>query len=312
MDRRRFIARTAAFSAIPFFAQAADETPESKVFMDYTQAQLDAAYTQGDWAPNAKALIDAYDTDSARVREKYPPKTLAYGAGDAETMDVFAPKDADSRPIVMFIHGGAWRSLSKSSVSAHAPLFVDNNVIYIAIDFNNLPNNTLPGMAEQCRRALMRIARVASTFGGDPQKIYVAGHSSGAQLASVLLTTDWSSRGESSSIIRGGILLSGPYDLKPVMLSSRAKYVKITDSERDAMSAGTGLDRLQAPVLVAWGSEESPEFKRQGRQFADAVKGRDKLVDAMVLDGLNHFEVPNQLNRPDSALAKAVLKMVTA
>ena len=110
-----------------------------KVFLDYTQEELDRAYDQFRWADNAAAVIRRYAQDSARVRKATPPRTEAYGKSSAEILDVFAPPAARNAPVFVFFHGGAWRTLSKDDASAAAGPFVENGCIYVAVNFSNIP-----------------------------------------------------------------------------------------------------------------------------------------------------------------------------
>ena len=95
--------------------------------------------------------------------------------------------------------------------------------------------------------------------------------------------------------MKGGAVLSGMYDLKPVRLSKRGAYVKFTDEMEEALSSQRHLDRLNAPVIVAYGTYETPEFQRQTRDFAAAVKAAGKPVQLLVGEGYNHFEMPETL-----------------
>ena len=104
---------------------------------------------------------------------------------------------------------------------------------------------------------------------------HVSGHSSGAHLTGCALVTDWQKEfGLPANIIKGGLCVSGMYDLKPVRLSKRSEYVKFTDEIEQALSSQRHLDKLNAPVIAAYGTQETPEFQRQNRDFAAAVSGR--------------------------------------
>jgi len=283
---------------------------DDRVFLDYTQDELDRAYDQSRWAP-AAAIQARYGADSARVRQAYARRTESYGSGAAEVLDIFAPAgSAAGAPVLVFIHGGAWLRLTKDDVSAPAPTFVDRGGIWIAVNFADARQATLTEMAEQCRRALAWVARNAASFGGDPGRVFLAGHSSGAHLGGVLLTTDWTARGLPAAPVRGALLMSGIYELRPVMLSSRRTYVQATDADVAALSPMRHLDRVNCPVIVSWGDEESPEFKRQSSVFADALAGMGQLEARRTLFNTNHFEEPEQLNRPDTVLGRAALGMM--
>jgi arylformamidase len=287
-------------------------TYPAKIFLHYSQDELDKAYDQRVWAPDAAAIIQRYTANSAAVRAKYPPRTDQYGPSDDETLDIFAPAGASGLPVVAYIHGGAWRLLTKEDACAAAPTFVDNGVIYVALNFAVIPKVRLPEMAAQCRRALVWLHRNIARFGGDPDRIAVCGHSSGGHLAGVMLTTDWTSYGAPADLLKAGLSISGMYELHPVMLSARSSYVKISPEELGALSAMRHLDRLACPVVVAWGERESPEFKRQSGEFATALAGIGQLRARFELPGANHFQVAEVLNDPNSALAQAFLALIKA
>lgn len=310
IDRRQFVGYGLSALAACASRLALADDADRHVFLDYTQKQLDDAYTQTVWAPNAKQVIDGYASNSADVRRKLPPRTYAYGTKASEQLDVFAPAGARGLPVMVFIHGGAWQMLSKDDSSAPAPTFVANGAIYVAINFDNLPGNTLPGMVDQCRRALAWVGANATRFGGDPERIYVSGHSSGGHLTAVMLSTDWQAQGAPANLLKGGVVMSGMGDLAPVVLSTRGAYMKLNAAQVTELSPLQHLDRVTCPVIVAWGSRESPEFKRQNRQLADALTTRARLAGVYLVDGANHFEVVNELNRPDTGLSRATLALM--
>lgn len=307
MDRRTFSIGLAAALAAPLAARA-----QSTIFLDYTQDALDRAYDQRVWAPNAQEVIARYASDSAAVRQKYPPKTERYGESEAETLDIFAPAGAKDRPVMVFIHGGAWRALGREDASAPASTFVENGCLYVALNFANIPAVRLPGMAAQCQRALIWLHRNIARFGGDPQRIFVSGHSSGGHLCGVMLTSDWSALGGPRDLIKGGVAMSGMYELHPVMLSARSSYVKISPDELAALSPMRHLGRVACEVIVVFGDKESPEFQRQSNEFATALAGMGRLAKRIVLPGSNHFVVPEDLNNAKTELSQAVLTMMKA
>jgi arylformamidase len=163
-------------------------------------------------------------------------------------------------------------------------------------------------MADQVRRAVAWVFKNAATLGGDRQQLYVSGVSSGAHLAAVALTTDWlSGFGLPPDTIRGGLCGSGMYDLYPVSLSARSKYVRFTAATIEGLSPQQHLDRLASPVIVAHGTLETPEFQRQSREFAAAVKAAGKPVTQLIGNGYNHFEMQETLGSPSGLLGRAVL-----
>ncbi len=113
-----------------------------------------------------------------------------------------------------------------------------------------------------------------------------------------------------TNVIKGGLLVSGMYDLKPVRLSKRSKYVNFTDEIEQALSSQRHLDKLNAPIIVAYGTQETPEFQRQSRDFAAAVKAAGKPVELIVGEGFNHFEMQETLGNPYGIAGRAALKLM--
>lgn len=160
-------------------------------------------------------------------------------------------------------------------------------------------------------RAIAWVYEHAARFGGDPDRLYVGGQSSGAHLTAVALTADWPGRyGLPANPIKGGLCASGMYELAPVRLSARANYVKFTDEMVAALSPIRHLDRLQAPLIVSYGTYETPEFQRQAREFAAAVEAAGKPVELVVGDNYSHTELLETLCNPYGQLGAAVLEQM--
>ena len=229
-----------------------------------------------------------------------------------EGLDLYPTRRAGA-PINVFIHGGAWRgSVAKNNAIA-AELFVNAGAHYVVPDFAWVQDvgGSLFLIVDQVRRAVAWVHDHAADFGGDPQRLYVSGFSSGAHLAGVLLTTDWAKEfGLPVDLLKGGLCGSGMFDLEPVRLSSRSRYVAFTDEMEETLSPQRHLDKLVAPVIVAYGTFETPEFQRQSRDFAAAVAAAGKRVELLVGDGYNHFELYETLANPYGLLGRAVLEQM--
>jgi len=166
-------------------------------------------------------------------------------------------------------------------------------------------------MADQVRRAVAWVYKNAATFGGDPNRVFLSGHSSGAHLAGVVLVTDWQKNfGLPSDLVKGAVLMSGMYDLQPVRLSKRSEYVRFTDEMEQTLSTQRHLDRLNTPIIVSYGTLESPEFQRQSRDFVAAVKAAGKPVELIIGEGYNHFEFPETFGNPYGILGRAALEQM--
>src|SRR4051812_5819667 len=215
MKRRSFLAGTAAaLVASRALAQG------QKVFLDYDQAALDAAYDQSKYAPNLQQVIKRYATNSETTRARLgAPRRMAYGTQPIEQLDIYRTDRANA-PVLVFIHGGAWRSGLAKDYAFPAEMFVRAGAHYVVPDFSWVQDAgaSLPPIADQVRRAVAWAVRNAASFGADPSRIHVAGHSSGAHLGGVVAVSE--------ADVRGYVLISGMYDLLPVSLSARSSYVK--------------------------------------------------------------------------------------
>jgi arylformamidase len=283
------------------------------VFLDYDQIELDAAYDQAVYQPNILQLNKRWGSNSARTRARIgEPERRAYGDSGIEQLDLFRTAKSNA-PIFVFIHGGAWIRGDAKSYSAPAEMFVGAGAHYIVPDFTSVADagGSLFPMAEQMRRAIAWVWRNAASFGGDPNRLYIGGQSSGAHLAAVALTTDWPREFDvPADIVKGGLCTSGMYELAPVRLSARANYVKFTDAMVEALSPIRHLDRLGAPVIVSYGTYETPEFIRQAKEFAAAVRDAGKLRELVVAENYSHLDLPETLCCPYGLLGDAVLKMM--
>jgi len=283
----------------------------TKAFLDYDQAELDRQYDQRAWAPNAIEVINRYAADSEAVRRRLgEPETHPYGEGRAATLDLFRAHRPHA-PIHVFIHGGAWRTLGKRDSAFAAETFVRAGAHFVALGFELLPVATLDEMVQQVRSAIAWIFRNADRLGGDPGRIFVSGHSSGAHLAGTVVTTDWRAQFRlPPDVVKGALCISGTYDLEPVRRSARNAYVQLDAGMVDRLSPARHADNIACPVVVGTGEHESDELKRQARDFAALAEGRGVPVRLIEGAGLNHFEIINTLASPFGLLGRMALQQM--
>ncbi len=284
------------------------------VFLDYDQAALDAAYDQAAYAANREQLIQRRIRDSELARGRLgEPERVAYGPAEIERLDIYC-SGREAAPVFVFIHGGAWRSGHSQDFAEPAEMFLAAGAHYIVPDFALVQDvgGNLMVLADQVRRAVAWVYENVAQFGGDPSRLYLGGQSSGGHLAAVALTTDWHQDfGLPADIVKGGMCISGMYDLTPVRLSARSRYVALDDSTVAALSPIRHIGRLAAPLVVAYGTCETPEFQRQSREFAAAIEAAGKRVQLLVGEHYNHFELPETLGNPYGLLGRAALALMS-
>ncbi|HMF51240.1 MAG TPA: alpha/beta hydrolase [Candidatus Saccharimonadales bacterium] len=284
-----------------------------RVWLDMDQKELDDAYDQTVYAPNQKLLaLRRAAASKATLARLGEPMRLAYGPTEIEKLDIYKTARPNA-PVNVYIHGGAWRNGQAKDFAFPAEVFINAGAHFVVVDFVQITETggDLMPMVGQVRSALAWVYKNAASFGGDADRIYITGHSSGAHLSGCTLVTDWQKNFDlPANIIKGGLLISGMYDLKPVRLSKRSEYVKFTDEIEQALSSQRHLDKLNAPIIVAYGTQETPEFQRQGREFAAAVIAAGKPVELIVGEGFNHFEMQETLGNPYGLGGRAALKLM--
>ena len=283
-----------------------------KVFLHYSQAELDRNFDQRGWIGigNAEAAIARYVARSEAARRGLKPRRdIPYGTDPDEVLDIFTT-DTAGAPTLIFIHGGAWRNFTKDDYSFVAEALVPGGIHVVVINFSKLPNKRLPDVIMQARSAVAWVWRHAREFGGDADRLYLCGHSSGAHMAAMVLLTDWSAFGLPQDTIKGATLISGSYDLRPILLSARGSYVKLSAAEENDLSPIRHAGRVPCPVLLPHAEHDTGEFQRHTREFTAALEKEGRPPDLLRLPGTNHFEIIEQLAQSESSLYRAVLAHV--
>jgi arylformamidase len=285
------------------------------VWRDLDQKALDDAYDQDVYAPNRPLIVKRRIAASERARAILgEPQRVAYGPSDYERLDIFraAPAKGGLAPISIFVHGGAWRRNKGPDYHLQAEPLVNAGAHCLIADFINVEQagGDLFPMYEQVRRAIAWAWRNAESFGGDRDRFYISAHSSGSHLSACVLTRGWREEGLPENFCKGALLLSGMYDLEAVRLSKRSSYVSFTDAMVEHLSSQRHLDGLHTPLILAYGTQETPEFQRQTREFFAAVQAMGKPVELIVGEAYNHFELLETLANPYGLTGRAMLRQM--
>lgn len=300
-----------AFAPATRAAPAAPRAKGPRVFLDYDQQELDDAYDQAVYAPNRSQVNARLAHASELARQRLGrPERAAYGEKEVEGLDIFRAR-VPNAPIVVFIHGGAWQGGTAAEHAYAAEAFVRAGAHFVVLDFDRVQDaggNLFP-MVDQVRRAVAWVHRNAKSFGGDAGRIHVVGKSSGSHLGGCVAITDWARDfGLPADTVKSYTLQSGIYDLHGPRLSKRGAYVKFTDAMEQELSPQRHIDRIGAPIVLLYGSHETPEFQRQSRDFAAALRAAGKPIELVYAEGCNHFEIAETLASPYGHVGRAALK----
>jgi arylformamidase len=319
MSRRAVLACAAAgalaLTSDQAAAQRCPEPPRPKgplVWLDLDQRELDDAYDQSVYAFNAKNIEERRAANNEQALAAIGrPERVAYGPTEIEKLDIYKTRRPNA-PTLIFIHGGAWLSGRSANFAVYAEPFIKAGANFVAVDFDSVrdTNGDLFPMVDQCRRAVAFVYRNAASFGGNPDALYLCSRSSGSHLAGCVLITEWARLGVPSNVLKGAVLGSGMYDLKPVRMSKRGAYVKFTDEMEQELSAQRHIDKINTPIVLAHGTLETPEFQRQSRDFAAALGAAGKPVQLLVAKGYNHYEVGETIGHPYAVLGRAAMEMM--
>jgi arylformamidase len=284
-------------------------------------AWLDRQYNNRALVPEHAAHFERWAKSSAQARRQLPGLLdVAYGHGPGETLDVFPAPRKEGRPpapVLIFIHGGYWRSLDKSDHTFIAPAFVKQGACVVVPNYALCPAVTIPQIALQMTQALAWVYRHIGTHGGDPQRITVVGHSAGGHLAAMLLACQWSLVGEDlpDALVQNALAISGVFDLEPLLHtpflqdSLRLTAQRVRQVSPAGFAAPPLLDGRGELVAVA-GADESEEFVRQ-TQLIQQAWGKDVVPVCETLPGLNHFSVLEALVQPRHRLHKLAKQLLS-
>ncbi len=232
-----------------------------------------------------------------------------YGAGPRQVADLF-PATRPGGPIVLFFHGGFWRTLSKDHVGHVAGPLVEGGAAVVLPGYDLCPVVSLLTVVTQAKQALLWTRQQARRLNADPDRIYIAGNSAGAHLAAMLMMEDWTRHGLPRAPIAGAILVTGIYDLRPIPRIQVNEDVRLSAEDVVTLSPQFLPLRCRVPAIVAVGNAEPPLWIEQSRRFAAKLSATGADVRLMELPGLHHFSITHSLSDSTAPLTRALLDLV--
>lgn len=274
-------------------------------------AWLDLQYNNRARVPEHPQILARWERASEFARANSARRLdITYGPTPAETLDVF-PTPRANAPVLVFIHGGWWRTLDKRDQSFVAPVFTQAGALVVLPNYGLCPAVTIETIALQLTRALVWTYRNAAMYGGDPQRIVVAGHSAGGHLATMMLSCDWRAIDPKlpARLVRGALSVSGVFDLEPLRHTPFLKDdLRLTPASVQRLSP-LRFPRPSSPLYATVGALESEEFLRQNQAIRDAWGAKSVPVCETVA-GANHFDVLRELADPQSSLHARALQLL--
>lgn len=275
-------------------------------------SDLDAQYNNRAMVPAYVEMYEKWEPLSAKVFTDFPcDKNIAYGTSPREALDIISPKRPGPHPALLYIHGGYWMSRTKSDQTFLARAYAEAGIAFVLLEYDLIPEVRMGKIVNQCRSAVTWIHKHAANYDLNPDQIFVSGHSAGGHLTAMLAATNWETfSGAPKDLIKGGIALSGIYDLTPVQHSYMQETLALTDEELANYSPQFFETVPSIPLIVAPGSAESNAFRYQSASLVNAWNAKGASCEYMEPAGCNHFSILTEFANPDSTLAQKSIQLI--
>lgn len=284
------------------------------VYREFDQAALDAQYNILGMIPGYQEVYDRWHAASAKTMQAATAKgqvSYHYGPFPAQDLDLFRTEAANG-PLVIFIHGGYWRSQDKSWFSHVAEPYCARGCNVAVINYRLTPRVTMDQIVDDVRACTVWLSAHAQELGFDADRIFVAGSSAGGHLTAALLATPWAELGVRADIVKGGCALSGLYDLEPIRLCFLNQVVGLDAAMARRQSPQHHVPKTAAPLILSVGGIESPEFHRQQDDYAQAWRAQGLECRVVTQDGGHHFDMIDRWSDENHPLFKAFMEMIAS
>jgi arylformamidase len=266
-------------------------------------AWCEAQYNPRGAVPNATEIYARWPVESARVKKKLPHEAeLRYGPHPREVMDVFHA--GEPRGALVFFHGGYWRAFSKDDFAFLAEALVEAGITVAMPSYPLCPEVSLEDIAQSSGSAIVKLWRDALSP-AEKARLVISGHSAGGYLTGALFATDWAAHGLPPTPFRGGLSISGVFELEPLVNTTMNTAIGLDIKKARGLSLGASCPHVAAPLVLCVGEKESPEFHRQSTEHARAWP---EVCRAPIdIPGRHHFDVVEELGRAGTPVFEEAL-----
>lgn len=276
--------------------------------------QIEAQFNPRKAVPDFETHFNTYVERSATAKAEIGGDfDLRYGAGPLQTYDLHRPAETKrNAPLVVFIHGGYWRGLDKNTTTFAIMPFVKAGAVVVNLNYDLCPAVTLDAIVRQVQEALVHVAARALDWGADPAKIHLIGHSAGAHLAAMMVAAPWPSDLPAQPPVASLGLVSGVYELEPVLHVSVNADIRLDG----AMAVRNSVTRLPlklagkvtGTILVACGDAEPEGWIAQSLDFHQALRDAGTNASLLRIKGADHFSIKFDGANPSHPLGAALLR----
>lgn len=284
------------------------------LFKSYDRAALDREYDNRKKVANSAEISAAWEAKGAEVRQHFSAELdIPYGDHSRQRLDVFPAGKRDA-PVLIYVHGGYWHMRDKSIGHFLVPAFLAADIHFVSVGYRLCPEVSVTEITEDIRSAVRWVAENAGRFGGNPARLYLAGHSAGGHLAAFM----GGPAGLPTGMLKGICSISGLHDLEPIRLCYLNDVLSLSEAEAASLSpiarlrgAGDAIPALP-PHLLTVGGLEGPEYLRQRDALAEALRSKRQPVEVVDLPDRDHFTALEAFGDPHHALCQAMLRLILA
>ena len=279
------------------------------IYKNYDKAALDSQYNNRARVPNFEQIVQRWETESEQLRQRVKSyRGVSYGSRAREYLDIF-PAAHPGAPLQVFFHGGYWQALQSGVFHFITNGFLRHGITTVFVNYPLAPEASMDEIVEACRQAIIWLYRHAAEYGGNPNQIYISGHSAGGHLAAMLMATYWKTLAEElpHNLIKGGCAISGLFNLIPIQLSYVNDKIGLDKAAAQRNSPAFLTPASSSPLIVSVGGAESEEYHAQSQELTAAWSQHGLSITELILEGRHHFSILDSLVDPEGALNRAIL-----
>jgi arylformamidase len=279
-------------------------------YRGFRREEMEYQYNPRESVPEYPQLAEKRSEQARKVRDSAKSWLgVPYGSSPREKLDIY-PGDQPDGPVLIYIHGGYWRSGSKEDNCNFVPVFTKRGASVVLVEYDLCPAVTVSDIVRQTRAAIAWSYKNIMRYSGNPSKIYLSGHSAGGHLTAMALAHDWEREGLPRDLIKGAVATSGVYDLDMVMRISVQEQVKLTPELARENSLFHHPPLPICPVIVAVGGNEPKGWQQMSEDFFKLCQERGLACEYLIVPGANHYTMSEHLADANSPLALAMLRQM--
>jgi len=282
------------------------------IYKDYNQAALDKQYNNRARVPNFAQIVTRWQQQSEALRQQSNTQAnLQYGPHARELIDIF-PAERANAPMQVFFHGGYWQAMEKDVFHFIAGGFVGRGITTVLVNYPLAPEASMDEIVDSCRRAMIWLYRHGAKYQGNPDSIFISGHSAGGHIVAMLMATDWPAMAKNlpKNLIKGGCAISGLFNLTPIRLSYLNEVLGM-DTEMAARNSPVSMSPAsESPLIISVGALESEEYHAQSRELYISWSQKGIPAIHLPVPKANHFSVLDHLVDTKAALNRAIVEQM--